>query len=92
MVTIVVFGKALRDCLKETEVQVEVPNPMPLRALLDANPGQLAGLRPFFDKGEVLITVNRKVASLDSTVRDGDTVKLTHQFNPTYEGAMWQNP
>ena len=43
-------------------------------------------------KGELLVTVNRKVGSMDSVVRDGDTIKLTHQCNPTYEGATWQNP
>lgn len=92
MVTILVFGQALRDSLNENEIQVEVPAPMSFKALLEAYPDQLAGLRPFFEKGEILITINRKVAGLDSSVRDGDTVKLTHQFNPTYEGAMWQNP
>jgi hypothetical protein len=43
-------------------------------------------------KGELLVTINRKVATLDSIVRDGDTVKLTHQFNPTLDGAAWHNP
>ncbi len=92
MVTILIFGQTLRDSLKESEIQVEVATPMSFKALLEAHPDQLAGLRPFFEKGEILITINRKVASLDSSVRDGDTVKLTHQFNPTFEGAMWQNP
>jgi len=25
-------------------------------------------------------------------VKDGDTIKLTHQFNPVFEGARWHNP
>ena len=38
------------------------------------------------------MTVNRKVGSLDSKLKDGDVIKITHQFNPVFEGARWQNP
>jgi molybdopterin synthase sulfur carrier subunit len=59
---------------------------------LEANQGTLGGLLPFMGKGELLVSVNKKVGTLDTKVRDGDTVKLTHQFNPILDGAAWHNP
>ena len=92
MVTILLFGLTLRDSVGDSEVQVDVSAPISVRELIVTTSDQLARLVPFMEKGELLVTVNRKVGSLDSMVRDGDTVKLTHQSNPVYEGAMWQNP
>ena len=43
-------------------------------------------------KSELMITVNQKIVTLDSMVKDGDQIKLTHQFNPELEGMMWHNP
>lgn len=92
MVTVLVFGQTLRQCVDEPEIQCEVPEPATVKGLLEANQGALGGLLPFMSKGELLVTVNRKVGALDTKVRDGDTVKLTHQFNPTLDGATWHNP
>ena len=92
MVTVLLFGLTLRDSVGESELQVEVTDPVTVKVLIESNTDKLVGLLPFMNKGELLVTVNRKVAFLDSIVRDGDTIKLTHQSNPTYEGAMWQNP
>jgi molybdopterin synthase sulfur carrier subunit len=92
MVTVLLFGETLRQSLKQSEIQLDVPVPMTVRRLLEANQDTLGPLISFLGKGELLVTVNRKVGSMDSTVRDGDTVKLTHQFNPTYDGATWHNP
>ncbi|HKW86365.1 MAG TPA: hypothetical protein VJM82_04785 [Nitrospiraceae bacterium] len=92
MVTVLLFGQALRQSVEESELQVEVPGPLTVRQLLEANQDRLGGVMPFLGKGELLVSVNRKVGTIDSVVQDGDTVKLTHQFNPTYEGARWQNP
>ena len=92
MVTVLLFGQALRQSVEESELQVEVPGPLTVRQLLEANQDRLGGVMPFLGKGELLVSVNRKVGTIDSMVQDGDTVKLTHQFNPTYEGATWQNP
>ena len=92
MVTVLLFGQTLRQTVEESELQIEVAGPLTVRALLEANQDRLGGVMPFLGKGELLVTVNRKVGSMDSVVHDGDTVKLTHQFNPTYEGAPWQNP
>ena len=46
----------------------------------------------FIDKGEVLVTVNKKIGALTSVVRDGDTVKFSHQTNPKLQGARRHNP
>ncbi len=92
MVTIRVFGQTLLPCVDDSEIQCDVAGPVSVRELLEGNPDALGGLLPFLRKGELMVTVNQKVSTLDSPVNDGDVVKLTHQFNPEYEGAMWHNP
>jgi molybdopterin synthase sulfur carrier subunit len=92
MVTVLLFGLMLQESVGESELQVDVAGPMTVKALLESNQEKLAGALLFMQKGELLVTVNKKVGSLESVVKDGDTVKLTHQSNPQYDGAMWQNP
>jgi molybdopterin synthase sulfur carrier subunit len=92
MVTVLLFGLTLQQRVGESELRLEVPGPLTVKALLESNPDKLAGALSFMHKGELLVTVNKKVGSLESVVKDGDVVKLTHQTNPTYEGAMWHNP
>ncbi|MGH7232307.1 MAG: MoaD/ThiS family protein [Nitrospiraceae bacterium] len=92
MVTVFLFGLTLRQSAGESEFQLEVSGPITVKQLLESRADTMSGLVPFMNKGELLVTVNRKVGSMDSIVKDGDTVKLTHQSNPTYDGAMWQNP
>lgn len=92
MVTILLFGLTLRQSVGEAELQLAVAGSMTVKALIEANRETLAGVLPFMHTGELLVTVNKKVGSLESVVKDGDTVKLTYQSNPQYDGAMWQNP
>jgi len=92
VVTVLLFGLALRESVGESELQVEAPEPTTIKKLIEANQEQLGGLLPFLNKSEVLVTVNRKVGTLDSSIRDGDTIKITHQTNPIFEGARWHNP
>lgn len=92
MVKLIIYGITLKQILDQAEYELSVECPTSVRALLEGNQDQLAGLLPFMTKGELLVTVNRKVGSLDSKVQDGDTIKITHQFNPIYEGARWHNP
>ncbi|MBI4401447.1 MAG: MoaD/ThiS family protein [Nitrospirae bacterium] len=87
MVTVLLFGQTLRQSAEESEFQLDVTGPMTVRALLEANQDKLGGVLAYLNKGELVVTVNRKVGTEDSMVRDGDTVKLTHQFNPSYDGA-----
>lgn len=92
MVTLLLFGRALKESVGESELQFEIVAPLTVKKLIEAHQEQLGGLMPFLSKGEVLVTINRKVGTIDSTVRDGDTVKITHQTNPVFEGARWHNP
>lgn len=92
MVTVLLFGETLRQAVEEPELSLDVGGVTTVKGLLEANQDKLAGVLPFMAKGELLVTVNRKVGALDTVVKDGDTVKLTHQFNPTFDGAMWHNP
>ncbi len=92
MVKVLLFGETLRQAVEESELQLELAGPITVKGLLEANQDKLAGLLSFMSKGELLVTVNKKVGALDTAVRDGDTVKLTHQFNPTFDGATWHNP
>ena len=92
MVTIRVFGQTLLPCVDEPEIQCELPEPMTVRQLLEGNPETLGGLMEFLRKTELMVTVNQKVGTLETQVKDGDVIKLTHQFNPEHEGALWHNP
>lgn len=92
MVTVLLFGQTLKDIVGASELQLEVSDRTTIKHLIEAYPDQLGGLLTLLTKSEVLVTVNRKVAAIDSPVDDGDTVKLTHQTNPIFEGARWHNP
>ncbi len=92
MVTVLLFGLTLQQSVGESELQLDVTDPVTVKGLLEAHQEKLAGALPFMRNGELLVTVNRKVGSLDSMVKDGDIVKLTHQAHPIFDGAMWQNP
>ncbi len=92
MVTIQVFGHALRESLVDSELTLDVNGPTTVRKLLQDHHEQLGQILEYFNKGEVLVTVNRKVSTQDSPVNDGDTVRLTHQVHHSFEGARWHNP
>ena len=92
MVTVLLFGIFLRDAVGESEVELEVAVPTTVQKLIEANPERLGAVLPLLEKSERLITVNKKVGTQDSAVKDGDIIKLTHQHNPVFEGARWHNP
>jgi len=92
VITVLLFGLTLRERVGESELQFEGSEATTIKKLIESNQERLGGLLPFLDRGEVLVTVNRKVGTLDSPVRDGDTIKITHQTNPIFEGARWHNP
>jgi len=92
MVKIILYGMTLQQSTDESEYELAVAGPTTVRGLLEANQERLGAILGFMNKGELLVTINKKVGTLDSKVQDGDTIKLTHQFNPTYEGARWHNP
>jgi molybdopterin synthase sulfur carrier subunit len=92
MVTVLLFGLVLRDTVGESEFKIAIDGSTTVKTLIQSDTDRLSGLLPFMNTGELLVSVNHKVGSLDSVIRDGDTLKLTHQSHPTYEGATWQNP
>jgi len=87
MVKILVFGLTLRHVLGEHELELEVAGTTTVRKMIDSHPDQLGALMPFMLQREVLVAVNKKVASEDSVVKDGDVVKLTHQSKTSYDGV-----
>jgi molybdopterin synthase sulfur carrier subunit len=92
MVKVLIFGQTLRDMLKETEMEFELANPMTIRAFMEANHEKLFEALTLAERGQLLISVNKKVGTLETKLQDGDILKLTHQAHFSYEGARWQNP
>jgi len=92
MVTVLLFGIQLRDAVGDSEILIESAAPTTVRKFIEANQDRLGAVLPYLEKSEVLIMVNKKVGTQDSAVKDGDTIKFTHQFNPVFEGARWHNP
>ncbi|MBI5853858.1 MAG: hypothetical protein HZB35_01215 [Nitrospirae bacterium] len=72
MIKVLIFGHELREALGEAELEIESAAPATVQAFLDANPAQLGSLSPFIARHEVLVTINKKVGSLESVIRSGD--------------------
>ncbi len=87
MVTVLVFGLTLRQAVGETELELETPGPTTVRKLVESHEGRLGALMPFILNREVLITVNKKVSTEDSAVKDGDLIKFSFQSRTSYDGT-----
>ncbi len=87
MVTVLVLGKTLRDAVGESEIAVVVAEPTTVKKLVEANQEELGGLIRFIMSREALITVNKKIGSDDSPVKDGDVVKFSFQTHTSYDGT-----
>lgn len=87
MVKVLILGVTLQQRMTETELDLDVDGPMAIKTLLESHPDQLSALAPFAQRGELLVTVNRKVGSIDSLVRDGDVLKIAHQSRASYDGT-----
>jgi sulfur-carrier protein len=87
MVTVLVLGNTLRNAVGESEIEVEVAAPTTVKKLIETYPDQLGGLLQFIVSREALITVNKKIGSDDSAIKDGDTVKFSHQSRTSYDGT-----
>jgi molybdopterin synthase sulfur carrier subunit len=87
MVTVLILGHTLRAVVEESEVKVEVSGPLSVKQLVEANRERLGGLFRFIDSHEALITVNRKIGTVDSPVNDGDVVKFSFQSRASYDGT-----
>ena len=87
MVKVLVLGVTLQQRMSETELDLDVDGPIAIKALINGNAGLLEALAPFVERGELLVTVNRKVGSIDSLVKDGDVLKIAHQSRASYDGT-----
>lgn len=87
MVSIQIFGQTLRAVVEESELEVPVTGPTTVKQLIEANPAQLGTLLQYIKDREALITINKKIGTEDSSVRDGDVVKLLYQSRTTYDGT-----
>ena len=92
MITVRIFGQTLLPCVEESEMECEIAGTPTVREFLEGDAGKFGGLLEFLHKGELMVTINQKISTLEATLKDSDVLKLTHQFNPTLEGAMWHNP
>ena len=86
MVTVLVFGKVIQEAVGENEFSIESAEPTTVRKLIEANAESLGPLLRFFDSREALISVNKKVGTQDTAVKDGDTVKVSFQSRMSYDG------
>ena len=87
MVSVQVFGQTLRAVIEESELEVPVAGPTTVKQLIEANLDQLGPLLQYIKSREALITINKKIGSEDSAVRDGDVVKLSFQSRTSYDGT-----
>ncbi len=87
MVTVLIFGLTLRDAVGESELDLELSGATTVKKLVEANQDRLGGLAPYMANREVLITVNKKVSTDDTAVKDGDVVKFSFQSRTSYDGT-----
>jgi molybdopterin synthase sulfur carrier subunit len=87
MVIVLVLGNTLRDAVGESEIEVGLTEPTTVKKMIEANPDQLGGLRRFLVDRETLITVNKRIGSEDSPVKNGDVVKFSFQSRTSYDGT-----
>ena len=93
MVKILMFGHALREAVEDPEVEISLDQSISLRQLLEDHQEYFEGLMPFLQSHQLMFTVNQKISTLNASVNDGDTVKITHQGgDQSTDGAMWHNP
>ena len=86
MVTVLVFGRVIQEAVGENEFSIESAAPTTVRKLIEANAESLGPLLRFIDSREALISVNKKVGTQDTVVKDGDTVKVSFQSRMSYDG------
>jgi molybdopterin synthase sulfur carrier subunit len=87
MVSVQIFGQTLRAVVEDHELEVPITGSSTVKQLIEANPGRLGTLLHYIKSREALITINKKVGSEDSPVRDGDVVKLSFQSRTSYDGT-----
>lgn len=87
MVTVLVLGRTLQEAVGESELQLDIGEPTTVKKLIEANHAHLGGLHRFIMNREALITVNKKIGTEDSPVKDGDVIKVSFQSRASYDGT-----
>jgi len=87
MVSVQIFGPTLRAVVEESEIEIPVTGPTTVKQLIEAHPEQLGALLQYIKSREALITINKKIGTEDSAVRDGDVLKLSFQSRASYDGT-----
>jgi molybdopterin converting factor small subunit len=75
MVTIMLTGQ-LQTADGERDVACELTTPMTVRQLIQRQGVQLRHLLQLLREKKILVTINKKIASEDSMVQDGDAIRL----------------
>jgi len=75
MITISLMGQ-LQTVDGERDLACEVPSPMSVRRVIQQQGIQLRHLLQLIREKKVLVTINKKIASEDSLVQDGDAIRL----------------
>lgn len=75
MVTITLMGQ-LQSVDGERDLACEIPGPMSVRRVIQRQGHGLRHLLQLIREKKVLVTINKRIASEDSLVHDGDAIKL----------------
>ncbi len=75
MVTITLLGQ-LQSADGERDLACEVTDPITVRQLIQRQGRNLRDILQLMKEKKVLVTVNKRIASMDTVVRDGDAIKL----------------
>ena len=93
MVKVLMFGHALREAVEDPEVEISLEQSVTLCQLLETYQEHFREIMPFLQSQELMFTINQKISTLDALVKNGDTVKITHQGgDQSADGARWHNP
>ncbi|CUQ67547.1 MoaD/ThiS family protein [Candidatus Nitrospira inopinata] len=87
MVTIVVLGHTLREAVGAGEIEIDILGPTTIKQLIETHQDRLGGLLPYLVRREALITINKRVGTEDSMIRNGDVVKFAFQSRASYDGT-----
>jgi molybdopterin converting factor small subunit len=75
MITISLMGQ-LQTADGERDLACQIPAPMSVRQVIQRQGAQLRHLLQLIRAKQVLVTINKKIASEDSLVQDGDAIRL----------------
>ena len=93
MVKVHMFGHALREAVEDPEVEISLEQSVSLRQLLETHQECFREIMPFLQSQELMFTINHKISTLEALVKNGDTIKITHQGgDQSADGARWHNP